>query len=127
MNIAKILTPKDTEEIKQGLFIQKTSKGYRQITPAAWNGIVNWKVVIFGSNSLKNFLFFCLLMFLAWSYQHDTKGLLEWQNYVLNDTEGFCKNMSIIESRNNAVAFNPSLIDPIINLNGSADSLQNIR
>lgn len=71
MGIIEILTPKDTEEVKPGLFIQKKGNGYRMVSPAAWNGKLNWKNIILGPNWLRNFIWFAIIMFICWSYVHD--------------------------------------------------------
>ncbi|KKL12538.1 hypothetical protein LCGC14_2534780 [marine sediment metagenome] len=43
MSLIDSLTPKDTEEIRPGLFIQKREKGYRVLNPIAWNGKYRWR------------------------------------------------------------------------------------
>ena len=87
MDLSKALTPKDTEEVKPGLFIQERAGrrgviNYRQIHPASWNGKINWKNTLLGPNFWKNFLWFVIIIFLAWSYLHDTQSLREFQENV---------------------------------------------
>lgn len=88
----RILTPKNTEEIKPNLFVQKIKgdslmakldkkvKGhdkdivfdkYRVIYPAHWNGKWDLKVLTLGAFPIKSTLIFLLILFLAWSYRHD--------------------------------------------------------
>ena len=59
MNFTKVLTPSDTEEIKPGLFIQRRGNKYRQISPAAWDGKIIWKNLLF-HDLLLCFLLGCL-------------------------------------------------------------------
>ena len=63
MDLVKMLTPKDTEEVRPGLFIQKTKKGYRQIHPAAWNGKINWKGQIKSMISFRTIFTIALILF----------------------------------------------------------------
>ncbi len=71
MNLKKALTPKDTEEIRPGLFVKKTNKGYRQVYPAVWNGKYSFKNIFLGRDFIKHFIWFTLIIFLAWSYFND--------------------------------------------------------
>jgi len=80
MNLIKALTPQDTEEVKPGLFIQKTLQGYRQVYPAAWNGKINWKNFLLGGKFWKNFIIFLILMLIAFSYYQETKVCREFQS-----------------------------------------------
>lgn len=94
MSLADILTPKNTEEVKPGLFFKKTGKGYRQVTPMAWNGKINWFVVVFGSRPIKHLFIFLLIMFLVWSYKHDVKEYQNFYNATLSDPMSFCQNVT---------------------------------
>jgi len=98
MNLTKSLTPKDTEEIKPGLFIQRTNKGYRQIDPAAWNGKINWRNFLLGQNFLRNFIWFAIIIFLAWSYFHDVKAYRDFYTDVNSNPIGFCTNVSLVNT-----------------------------
>ena len=80
MSFIDSLTPKDTEEVRPGLFIQKTSKGYRQIYPAAWNGKINYNNFFFGSGFLKSFIWFAILMIIIFGYYDSTKSCNEFQS-----------------------------------------------
>ncbi|KKN59032.1 hypothetical protein LCGC14_0545870 [marine sediment metagenome] len=95
MNFTKALIPKDTEEIKPDLFIQKTSRGYRQVSPAAWDGKIIWKNFLFGQGFLKSLIFFAIILFLAWSYFHDVKVYQDFYEEVISDPVLFCLNVSL--------------------------------
>ncbi len=97
MNLIKSLTPKDTEEIKPGLFIQQTTKGYRQINPAAWDGKINWKNLLLGGNFLKSFIWFAIIMFIAWSYFHDVDVYQSFYEEVISDPIAFCQDVSLVD------------------------------
>ncbi len=101
MNLIKALTPKDTEEIKPGLFIQKTHKGYRQVNPAAWDGKINWKNFILGKDFFKSLIWFAIILFLAWSYFHDTSEYREFYEEVNSNPVLFCTNVSLVNINNN--------------------------
>lgn len=42
MSIKDSLTPKDTEELKPGFFVQKQGNKYRQVQPIIWKG--KWRL-----------------------------------------------------------------------------------
>ncbi len=96
MNFIKALTPKETEEIKPGLFIQETKKGYRQINPAAWNGKINWKNFLLGKDFLKSLVWFAIILFLAWSYFHDVDVYKEFYEEINSNPVAFCTNVSLV-------------------------------
>ena len=100
MNLTKALTPRDTEEVKPGLFIQETSKGYRQVHPAVWNGKINWKNFLLGANPLRNFIWFMIIVFLAWSYFYDIDTYKEFYEEVNSDPYLFCSNVTIVSDIN---------------------------
>lgn len=92
------LTPKNTEEVKPGLFIQKY-KGdnlmlklekaadghpeeikydkYRVVVPGAWKGVFYPKNLLLGKAPLRGLAIFAFILFLAWAYWHDTSTLVE--------------------------------------------------
>lgn len=93
MTLVDSLTPKETEEIKPGLFIQKTARGFRQIHPAAWNGKINWRNFIFGSGLGKSFIWFAILLLIIYGYYDSTSSCNEFQNNpcsYLNDLNSYC-------------------------------------
>lgn len=95
MTLADRLTPKDTEEVRPDVFIQKTRTGkYRQIYPMAWNGKINWKNSLIGSHPYRRIFSFLLILFLAWSYNHDVSGLSKLQERIISDPFGFCYNLT---------------------------------
>lgn len=79
MSFIDSITPKETEEVKPGLFIQKTSKGYRQIHPAAWQGKVNWKNFFWGSGFTRSFIWFAIILLVVFGYQDSTTSCSEFQ------------------------------------------------
>jgi len=101
MSIIDSLTPKNTEEIKPGLFIQKIPKGYRQIYPAAWNGKMNWKNFLWGSGFLKSFIWFVIILIVVYGYYDSTTNCSDFQadpcKYLPNITN-YC--LDIQESNN---------------------------
>ncbi len=80
MTFKDSLTPRDTEEVKPGLFIKKTRRGYTQVHPAVWDGKINWNNLLFGGSIYKTFSWFLILLFLIWSYNHDVQ---EYKNFYL--------------------------------------------
>ena len=111
MNFTERLTPKDTEEIKPGLFVQtkygelldkdgqtvigKAPMEYKQIYPAAWEGKIMWKNLLWGKGFLKSFLWFTIIIFVAWSYWHDVQVYQEFYEEVISDPILFCLNVSL--------------------------------
>ena len=90
MGWAERLQPKDTEEVRPGVFIQKTMFGHRQVHPAAWDGKINWKNLIIGPNVMRNLIFFAIIVFMAWSYAHDTNELKGFYEYARGDPFQYC-------------------------------------
>ncbi len=95
MNFTKRLTPKDTEEIKPGFFIQRRGKGYRQVYPGAWNEEIIWKNLLFSGMGWKNLLWFTIIIFVAWSYWHDVQAYRDFYEEVISDPVQFCLNVSL--------------------------------
>lgn len=93
MSITETLTPKNTEEVKPGLFIQKTKKGYRSINPVAWNGKIRWKEQLRTVISLRTFTTLAIIIFLAWSYTHDNKALVEFHDTIIQNPYKFCSDL----------------------------------
>jgi hypothetical protein len=80
MDWKKALTPKDTEEVKPGLYIQRWKGSYRQVHPAVWKGEVNWKNLLLGSDAFKALVFFIIIIFLAYGYHSSTKACEDFQS-----------------------------------------------
>ena len=95
MNFVKAFTPKNTEEIKPGLFIQKTKRGYRQVHPGAWNGEMNWKNLLLGPRFIKSLMWFAIILFLAWSYFHDIQTYQEFYEDINSNPVEFCSNINL--------------------------------
>ena len=74
------LTPKDTKEVKPGLFIQRWRGGWRQVNPACWNGKVNYRNLVFGGSIFKLLIVFAILLLLSYSYYTTTRGCEEFQS-----------------------------------------------
>ncbi len=89
----KALTPKDTEEVKPGLFIQKKLGRYRQVHPSAWDGKVIKKNLFFGGDFVRSFIFFAILMFIVWSYQHDVQAYQDFYLEVSGDPLAYCSDV----------------------------------
>ncbi len=95
MNFKKALTPKNTEEIRPGLFIKKTRGGYKQIYPAVWNDKINYKNLLLGHGFFKSFFWFVIIMFIAWSYFHDVEVYQEFYENVTSNPAEFCSNIDL--------------------------------
>lgn len=99
MSLMDSLTPKDTEEMKPELFIQKKGDVYRQINPIAWNG--KWRLKKqFG---WRNLFFILLVLFIAWSYIDNTERCEEFQADPcrhLNNLTNFCREKSEVVALN---------------------------
>lgn len=90
MTLTDSLTPKNTEEIKPGLFIQKKGNGYRMIDPVAWNGKILWKKQIRSVISLRFVITITIVLFLVWAYNQDIGASLDFYNLVHEDPLAFC-------------------------------------
>jgi len=97
MNFVKAFTPKNTEEVKPGVFLQKTKRGYRQIHPAAWNGKINYKNLLLGPNFLKSFMWFAIILFIAWSYFQDVQTYQEFYEEVNSNPIVFCSKINPLD------------------------------
>lgn len=94
MNWKKKLTPKNTEEVRPGLFIQKwfdTKKEgrYRVINPICWKGKYRWRKQF----SWGNLITIIIILFLVWTYFSATEFCRELQKdpcEILPDIEEFC-------------------------------------
>ncbi len=82
------LTPKDTEEIRPGLFIKRLKGNrYKQVEPLVWNG--KWRLR--NQFGWRNLLFIVLVFLIATSYYIDTKACRNFQ-------EEICYNIVSINS-----------------------------
>ncbi len=89
MSLVDTLTPKNTEEIKPGLFIQKRGSGYRQVDPLAWDGKLRIKKQIRTIISFRTIITLAIIGFLVWSYVHDNQQCID----VIENPEEFCKEI----------------------------------
>ena len=81
-------TPKDTEEIKPGLFLKQIKPGrYKVVEPIFWDG--KWRLR--NQFSWRNILFIVLVLFIAGSYYLDTKACRNFQDEI-------CTNIVSINS-----------------------------
>ncbi len=103
MNFIKALTPRHTEEVKPGLFVQARFSNpdkieWKQISPAAWDGKIIWKNLLFGKDFLKSFIFFLIIVFLAWSYFNDVKVYREFYEEVNSNPAEFCTKVDLVNT-----------------------------
>ena len=90
MSVVDSLTPRDTEEVKPNLFIQKTRKGWRTINPLAWKGKIRWAEQAKTIFSLSTAMRLAVVIFLVWAYLHDTAALREFQVEVTSNPVAWC-------------------------------------
>jgi len=93
MSFIDAITPKDTEEVKPGLFIQSCRGKYRQVHPAAWNGKINWKNFLIGVNPIRNLFIFILILFLVFAYTNDVREYKDFYEEVSSNPTGYCENV----------------------------------
>jgi len=91
MDIIKIITPKNTEQVKPEIFIQNWRGKYRVINPMAWNGVIRWREQLKTIFNLKVIVTFAIIIFLVWSYQHDVKTYQEFFNNVTSNPYAYCQ------------------------------------
>lgn len=99
MNFIDLLTPKDTEEIKPGLFVKKTKKGWKEVHPSAWKGKIIWKNLLFGPRFFRTLITFGVILFLVWSFNHDVGAYRNFYETVSSDPIAYCSNVSSINLR----------------------------
>ena len=90
MSFADSITPADTEEIKPGFFVQKRLKGYKQVYPFAWNGKIRYKEQLSSLFSMRTIITIAIIIFIAWSYQHDVDSYKTFYEDVQNDPTTYC-------------------------------------
>ena len=103
MNFIDSLTPKDTEEIRPGLFIKKTRKGYRVINPIAWNGKLRTKEQLKTIINLRTIFTIALVIFIAFSYYTDVKNCEAFQSnpcIYLTNLSSYCLSLGESENQN---------------------------
>ena len=90
MTLGERLTPRNTEELKPGLFIQKRGNNYRQIEPLAWDGKMRWKKQIQTVFSIRTIISIGIVVFIAWAYLQDTSELQKFNQYVIDNPAEYC-------------------------------------
>ncbi len=73
MKLIDRLTPKDTEEIKPGFFIQKRKGSWRRVEPMAWKGEWRTKEQLKSVFNFRTLFTIAIIIFLAWSYFNETE------------------------------------------------------
>lgn len=99
MTFVDAVTPKDTEEVKPNIFVQKKGDIYRVVNPIAWNGQMRWKEQSKTFFSLRTFITLVLIIFVVWSYNNDVKQYKEFYVDVLSNPVGFCDNVYQVNAR----------------------------
>ena len=114
MSLIDSLTPKNTEEVKPGLFIQTIVRNnktkYRAIKPIAWNGKLLWREQIKTIFTVRTIITLLIVLFLAWSYSHDNRALMDFHNSVVSDPIAFCTKIHTLVQE--------SRCDPFLEKNG---------
>lgn len=104
MSFQKSIEPKDTEEVKPGIFVQKYRGAYRVVNPISWKG--KWRFnKQFGWRNLATVL---IIGFLAFTYFEETnfcRALEENPCEILPNITNYCLNQ----------AFNNIELDNIFN------------
>ena len=75
-------TPKDTEEIRPGLFVKRLKGNkYKQVEPLVWNG--KWRLR--NQFGWRNILFIVLVFLIGTSYYVDTKTCRNFEEEICNN------------------------------------------
>ncbi len=90
MGLIEALTPKHTEEVRPGCFIQKRKKGYKQIHPIAWEGKIDWGKQIRGILNVRTLFTIAVILFIYFSYLHDYRELKSFYETTMSDPQLFC-------------------------------------
>ncbi len=93
MSFIDAMTPKDTEEIKPGFFIQKIAKGYRQVHPLAWSGKFRWKEQLKTIVTLRTMFTFAIIIFVAYAYIHDVQEYKDFYKNITSNPINFCMEL----------------------------------
>ncbi len=93
MSLTDFLTPKDTEEIKPNLFLQKKGKSYRQVNPIAWKGKMRWGPQMRTVFSFHTLFWFLILGTILYGYFEVNGDLLEFRELVVGDPISFCQEI----------------------------------
>ena len=93
MTLADSLTPKDTEEIKPNLFIQRRGNEYKQVYPVAWKGEMRWKEQLKTIFSFRTLMTLVIILFIAWAYTNDVEEYKNFYVEVKNNPIAYCENI----------------------------------
>lgn len=93
--LIKGLTMSNTEEVKPGFFIQRKGTKYRRVYPLVWDKQYQIKDQLKTIFSLRTFFTIGLILFIAWSYQHDVQAYQSFYNDIQNDPLAFCAEVKI--------------------------------
>ena len=97
MNLKKALTPKDTEELKSNFYVQKRKGEYKQILPFVWNDKWLVREQLRTVISIRTVVTIAIILFLVWSYLHDTGLYREFYEEVMDDPYKFCEQVNSME------------------------------
>ncbi len=95
MTLVNFLTPKETEEIRPGIFIQKHKDNYRIVKPLAWNGKFRTREQLKTVFNLRTAFTIALIVFIAYSYVQQTSYCNEIQSNpcgILYNLTDYCYN-----------------------------------
>lgn len=88
----RAFTPKNTEEIKPGLFVQQRGKNYKVITPIIWEG--KWRLK--NQIGLRNLFVIILVLLIASSYYFNVKTCRDFTEdpcKILSNLVNYCLNL----------------------------------
>lgn len=92
---------KSIEEVKPDFFIKTYTKGdkvkYRRVYPLKWKGQSRWGKEIKGIFSFRTFFTIALILFLGYSYHHDTFALQQYYKLTQENRTEFCASVGRIE------------------------------
>lgn len=108
MTLKDSLTPKNTEEIKPEIFIQRRGDEYRVVHPIVWNN--EWRLK--KQFSWKNLIWIIILLFLVWSYNHDVKAYRSFYETVTKNPIEFCSHVNLNANYGGGDANGTQLIAP---------------
>lgn len=116
MSLIETLTPKNTEQLRPGLFVQEKKGNYRVVNPIAWEG--KWRLN--KQFSYRNMITVVIVIFIAWTYFNETEFCRELKEdpcALLPDIINYCSERNSL-----VVSFNPEVNDEWKNY---SSSLQN--
>lgn len=80
----------NTEQVKPGFFIQKRRNKYRRVYPLVWDNKLLIKEQLKTVFTFRTFATIAIILFIAWSYQHDVQSYQEFYEKVRGDPLAFC-------------------------------------